>query len=398
MLRSRRVRRPALPGGRPIRDHCAVARAHTILPVVALVLVVGLGATPVRADKRVNTISRALRADPVFVSSAASRAVPPVEVAKLRRAVAAARLPIFVVVAPSFGGEAGIETFDGLPDLLHDRLERDGIYVGVDLRPSAHAQAFGVAPRFDVGRLSSAVYHDRPDAAPGEAARYAVALLTTGRRAPVAERRLDAPVDPLPVAAAGVGAAGLGFVVAGWPWIAARRRRRRLRAASPGPASSAPEPPRDLPVLRDQAHEELAALAGALAAAAGPPPAAFDAYAAASKLLQDADEDDALSLLAALELMRRAHAELHGRAYPPCFFDPRHGAAKTRTRWRLGGEEADIPACRPCARRVQRGRAPAALQDRGRPYFERDTLWAQTGFGAIADDLPARVLAGEGRR
>jgi hypothetical protein len=47
---------------------------------------------------------------------------------------------------------------------------------------------------------------------------------------------------------------------------------------------------------------------------------------------------------------------------------------------------------------VAKGRAPAALQDRGRPYFERDTLWARTGFGALDDDLPARVLAGEARR
>jgi len=163
-----------------------VARAPRILPAIVLVGVLALDAAPARADERVNGMVKALRADPVFVSSAAVRSVPPAQVRALRRAVAAAApLAMFVVVAPSFGDEPGLGTFHGLPDLLHDRSERDGIYLAVDLGPNAHAQAFGVQARFEVDDLSSAVYRDRPDAGAGEAARYAVAPLATGRRAPV---------------------------------------------------------------------------------------------------------------------------------------------------------------------------------------------------------------------
>jgi hypothetical protein len=374
-----------------------MARVRTTLPAVALALALGLDASPARADPRVDAIARALRSDPVFVSSATTRSLPPAQVADVRSSVAAAGVPVFLVVAPSFGDEPGLATLRALPDLLHDRLERDGIYVAVDLSPSANAQAFGVKARFDVSRLGSAVYRDRPDAAPGEAARYAVGLLTTGRRRPVPGRGGEEHVQAAPVVAAGAGAGALGFVVAGWPWLAGWRRRRREPAAgrrAAGPTA----PPLDPLALRDEAHGELADLSSALAAAGAPPAGAFDAYAAASKLLEEADSDDALSLIAALTLTRGAQAALRGRTRTPCFFDPRHDRATTQTRWRLGGEEADIPTCRPCARQVARGRAPAALQDGGRPYFERDTLWARTGFGALDDDLPARVLAGEARR
>ena len=368
-----------------------------ILPAIVLSGALGLGTAPARADERVDAIAAHLRTDPVFVSSAATRSVPPAQVAALRRTVAAAPVAVFVVVAPSFGGEPGLGTLRALPDLLHDRLDRDGIYLAVDLSPSAFAQAFGVRARIDVGRLGSAVYDDRPDAGPGEAARYAVSLLTTGERRPVPGRGGEERVQALPVVAAGLGAGALGFVVAGWPWLAALRRRRTQRAVL-SPVSGDAAPVLDHAALRDEARRSLAALSGALAAADAPPADAFDAYAAASKLLDDADGDDGLSLLAALELTRRADATLRGRPRGPCFFDPRHDAAKTQTRWRLGGEEAQIPVCRPCARKVAKGRAPPALQDRGRPYFERDTLWARTGFGALDADLATRVLAGEARR
>lgn len=154
-------------------------------------------------------------------------------------------------------------------------------------------------------------------------------------------------------------------------------------------------PPLDPDALRHQAREELTRLSGALAAAGSPPPAAFDLYAAASKALED--ERRPVDLVAAVALARSGDAALAGRPTAPCFFDPRHGTGTERTRWRLGREEAVLPACRACAKAVRRGRAPAALQDRGRPYFEQDTLWARTGFGAVDDALPARVLAGEAR-
>ncbi len=114
--------------------------------MVALAVGLGIGVAPARAEDRVDAIVEALRADPVFVSGATSRSVPPAEVAELRRAVAAADFPAFVVIAPSFAEEPGLATLRALPDLLHDQLERDGIYLVVDLGSTAYAQAFGVDP------------------------------------------------------------------------------------------------------------------------------------------------------------------------------------------------------------------------------------------------------------
>lgn len=375
--------------------------ARTVWLAMTMVCALGVLAAPAQADERVNTIVRALRADPVYVSSSLSRAVPSAQVAALRRAVADSPDPAFVVVAPSFGDEPALGTLRALPDLLHDRLGRDGLYLAVDASSSPYAQAFGVQPATDVDRLLVDVSDDRPDAKPGEAARYALTLLSTGNRAPVPAqpRHYEDTVNALPVVAAGLGAGALGFGLIGWPWLAGLRRPLARRRADPRPAAPvlAPaSPPLDADELRVDAHRELAELSTALAVATLPPDAAFDAYAAASKLLED--EPRAIDLLGALELARAGRAALRGKERRPCFFDPRHGAGTNATRWQLGTEETDIPACRACAEAIEQGRAPLALQDEGRAYFERDTLWARTGFGAIADDLAQRVLAGEARR
>jgi hypothetical protein len=67
------------------------------------------------------------------------------------------------------------------------------------------------------------------------------------------------------------------------------------------------------------------------------------------------------------------------------------------TRWRRAGQDVTIPACTDCAALLGDGKAPPVLQDRGRPYWDRDTVWARTGFGAIDDDVADIVLAGDGR-
>ena len=84
--------------------------ARRVWLAMTFVCALGVLAAPARADERVNAIARALRADPVYVSSSLSRAVPPAQVAALRRAVANSRDPAFVVVAPSFGEEPALGT------------------------------------------------------------------------------------------------------------------------------------------------------------------------------------------------------------------------------------------------------------------------------------------------
>lgn len=133
---------------------------------VLLVMTLGLGvaASSARADRRVDRrvdgLVAKLRADPVVLNTALTRSVPPREVAALRRA-SAASVPLSVVVAPSLKGEAGLQALDALPDLLHDGLDRDGIYLATDHSGSVHVQAFGVRPRFSLRDLPAAVHDDR---------------------------------------------------------------------------------------------------------------------------------------------------------------------------------------------------------------------------------------------
>lgn len=106
-------------------------------------------------------------------------------------------------------------------------------------------------------------------------------------------------------------------------------------------------------------------------------------------------ERDVPDLVGALVLARTAAFALEdGRGrqapYRPCFFDPRHGRGVKRRDVPVGDVSLDVACCSLCARR-----RPAELQplrDRRRPYYERDTVWARTGYGAFVDDLPFQVL------
>ena len=86
-----------------------------------------------------------------------------------------------------------------------------------------------------------------------------------------------------------------------------------------------------------------------------------------------------------------------GAAFVPCFFDPRHPEGTATASWRLGDGEVDVPCCTACASAVVEDGVPAHLRlptRRGtEPYWERDDVWARTGFGAVTDDLARDVLA-----
>ncbi|MBC2932987.1 hypothetical protein [Nocardioides sp. zg-1228] len=90
-----------------------------------------------------------------------------------------------------------------------------------------------------------------------------------------------------------------------------------------------------------------------------------------------------------------------GAALVPCFFDPRHPDGTATASWRLGDGTVEVPCCPACATAVGQGATPRHLRlphrlphRRGTvPYWERDDVWARTGFGAITDDLAGDVLA-----
>lgn len=188
----------------------------------------------------------------------------------------------------------------------------------------------------------------------------------------------------------------------GWPgW-----RRRRVPAATSRPSvQAAKAAPPQIEQVREQAATQLTALAESLPSA--PAGERLDratlAREAAEPLL---GSDDLLDVVGALVLAQSGRREVSlavGRARSPyrvCFFDPLHSTASRQVRWRFGDADVEVPVCRPCQRDVEAGRTPETLQDtrrgRRRPYYEGDSVWAQTGYGTLTSDLAdlaARVVA-----
>ena len=51
---------------------------------------------------------------------------------------------------------------------------------------------------------------------------------------------------------------------------------------------------------------------------------------------------------------------------------------------------------RPGAAAIAAGKVPDSLWDEDRPYWQRETVWARTGFGALREDM--RAALAEDRR
>ena len=280
--------------------------ARRVLVVTTLLL--GVLAAPAGADPRVDAMVAAPRDDPVVVSTALARAVPPADLARLRRAVAAAPVP----------------------SRRSNKVRR---FVEVLFAP-------------DLG------------------ARYAntEARLSARRRAPPEPARPteEEPEEEAEDGGGGgllAGGAALALVAAGGTAIARRRRQH---------AHPAPD---DAPVIPARVFEH--------------------ARTAQAEDLREEIE----------QRLATAQALADGRPAPPpaslCFFDPRHPGRSRPGRWERG---LRVAACPACAADLRAHRPPEALLDDGCPWFEADTLWARTGYGAFAADLPQRVIRGELRR
>lgn len=193
----------------------------------------------------------------------------------------------------------------------------------------------------------------------------------------------------------------LGQTLVGWP---------RRRAAEPEPPAQvvAPlPPPPDVHAERRIARAQADALAKALSSTdwdsvrdrdtAG---RALTARDAVEQLLASRDVAD---LVGAQVVARAGSRDLTrgtrggGAPLRSCFFDPRHPEASAEARWRLGDGEVEVPCCEACATAVLDDQTPAHLRLPARrgtqPYWERDDVWARTGFGATTDFLARDVLA-----
>ncbi|MGH3357264.1 MAG: hypothetical protein ACRDO7_00580 [Nocardioidaceae bacterium] len=173
-----------------------------------------------------------------------------------------------------------------------------------------------------------------------------------------------------------------------------------------------PSKPREQPVevsiddVRARAGRELTELARELARAPADVP--HPAYAQQAMLARDAaehvhDSSDLADVAGSLVLARsgrrdvvRASAPERSEAYRCCYFNPLHGESATQIGWDFGDAQLSVPVCVECERRQESGRTPDLLVvpdgRRERPYYERDDVWARTGFGSIADDLGNLVL------
>lgn len=372
-------------------------------------MLVALPAASDAAEPWLAGVARELREQPIYVSDSVPRAASPSELARLRATIRLMAFPVRVAILsgpPRNGSVEGLHEFE-LPGLLAGAVDRPGLYV-VATADSAYAPgaifvgAVGVRTRLSSDDVERAVRDDVVSEVPLIARiRYALRAAATGARPQrgdaeraldeklrAQKRRDDNTVEDTVAIGSGVGGLLVGFSVPAVRWWRRRRAARRLRPGRLG--ATVREPGAD---IAKRASDAVADLAAAIAAAAAPSDAAFELYSAATKAAREAQT--AVDHVGALLLALDGEDAVAGRAPPRrCFFDPDHPGPTAGTRWRLGREESEVPACSRCVRALGDGRMPDTLGDRGRPYFEGDTVWARTGFGAIDDELPAKVLSG----
>lgn len=194
----------------------------------------------------------------------------------------------------------------------------------------------------------------------------------------------------------------IGQTLRGWP----RRGKPRPAAAVAQRPPGRPAPP-DPEVERARAAELAEKLSGDLERVDWDTVADRD-VAGRALTARDAVEallgsDDVADLVGAQVVARSGSRDLArgrrgaGKALVTCFFDPRHPDAGGKVSWRLGDGEVDVPSCTACARSVAGGDTPDHLRLRARrgtaPYWERDDVWARTGFGSVSDFVARDVLA-----
>lgn len=396
------------------------------------------GAAPAAAVTTPAQIAEKLRRAGLVIDASLQDAVPDAQRRAVLRAIDAAPYPVWIALVPLTAGDRYGGDSRRFLSVLHGRLGRDGVYVTVNERLLT-ARAYGVDDdeQPDLEKASTVANFESDDfdepqidkvrrfvevlRAPDLAARYA------RTEARLAERRERSPLAPSQPREKGEdGDSGAGWVLPVGVGLVAllalgglplARRRRHARPA-----------PEDAPViparvfehartaqagdLREEIEERLVAFAEhvdraevpAREAAQERQQHALDAYAAARRVLQL--EPRMVDLVGALVLVEdgsralaAAEALEAGRPAPSpaplCFFDPRHPGETRPVAWK---PSLTVAACPACTAELSAQRPPDALLDAGHPWFEADSLWARTGFGAFEADLAQRVLRGELRR
>ncbi|QKG19614.1 hypothetical protein [Actinomadura verrucosospora] len=389
-------------------------------------------------------IAAALRRFPIYVDPSYASALPAADRRRLAARLKKMPVPTYIVLVPLVQGGTWNDDKQ-LATVVHSRLGRDGIFVtfhdsadelmghewGGDHAADNAAWAVNwddslkgasLAARLTrytdliISGTAMKVYKQESDAIERD---YQAHLKSS---APKPGKRDDGGLA-LPLAAGGAGVA-VAAVAGVLLW-----RRRRVTAvrretgdglllprtvfATAGKASE--------DQLREQASHEVIAFGELLDGSDAPAgeragtlmAKALDAYQAATKTLDGArGVPDLAGVLVLLDQGRDALASARALAdgkpeLPPsplCFFNPLHGDGPAEIDWRpLGSRRRlHVHACRTCARAARDRETPDMLMDRrdGRdvPYFEADparSVWAETGYGQLRDDLIPRILRGD---
>ncbi|WP_114423566.1 hypothetical protein [Nocardioides houyundeii] len=386
----------------------------------------------------VDQLAEALREDPVLVDPVFGNGRTDEVHEALGDVVDGLGFPAYVVMVPRPPGLSANDPDRELATLLHEEIGGAGLYA-VMTDPVGYGETlagFGAVPdpsaRFGI---ELGLYPDGgADAdlsAAGVVARELDLVAALDAGVPVSQQQFETYAeqavwrDPpewdqeyeVPTTGAYAVFTTMAFVaVAGCAWLVLRNLARWRETApetrQPGLATG-PAPRGEGPAqVRARAEAELDDLAQQLAATAGTAQPddvrvlVDGSYDTARAVLErtGSNAEDLDDLVGALVLTRVAGRALTARRrrttpYRPCFFDPRHGEGVRERTVPVGDRELTVPACGTCGQTG--GQAddqahdqaprpmllPGGLLGRERPWYELDTVWARTGYGAFVDDL-----------
>lgn len=425
----------------------AVATAGVALAALAALVatVLPAAAQAPAAPSPGEKVADALRRSPVYVDAAYADSVPAARQKQLVRQIEKTGLPIKVALVPIVQGDAYDGEADAFAEVVHDRIDRRELVLitGGDKWSGSLNGFEWPAEKHQANDAVGAVgfLEETKDAGLAEQTEKAIELIAEGDGTKAYE---DATADLgdgssnrdtagdeeggsswlLPVAV--VLAIGLPLAATGLSLFVRRRRRGRSNQYPSATGSPFAHPKAvfaaaraaDEADLRRQTEAEVLALGEAAQAVDTSTPGlqrALDAYAAAGTVLDSARGlPDLAGVLALVTEGRDALEPAHGDTTPPlplCFFNPLHGRADLRIRWRPLGrrDQLHVAACEECGAAVRERRAPEVLTDEGPegrrvPYFEvpaERSVWAATGYGSLLRDggsgegLAARVGRGD---
>lgn len=349
-----------------------------------------------------------LRTDPILVHELLGNGDTAGTDARLTELAEDVGVPVYVALVQRPDDELATDRpGDDLLRQIHQELDEPGLYLVATPDTGSAVGAYGVDVPVSVvthaAHLVSAEFRDDPEAAEvrfttaGDIAlTLAAAADPDGLTAAEAEAVLDsgpfvvregetfepsryeiedAVGEPLTPLVVGV-VVGLTALPLAWRTLRARQARPLPRTPEPRVAVES------IDVVRRRAHKQIRELRRALDAGDGDPLDAAGALESLDLAATLAGSDELLDVVGAYALALQGRSLLDGRSFSPCFYNPLHGEGVDRAQTRTS-----VPACPRCAARLARGEEPEALRDDGRPYFEGRSVWAETGFGALRDDL-----------